>query len=91
MLSEMLTIINIVGASTAGYCLLLTMLHYHIGNRMAFYCLMLFMTMTMMLFNQFYLIIFDIEYSWKLKLLAMFLWCKAVYFAWAIRFSSLKK
>lgn len=90
-LSTTLTLVNICGGSTAAYCLLLTMHHYQIGRFMAVYVFILFATMAMLVFNQFYIIIFDIESTWLLKLLALFLWCKSLYFAWAIRFSSLKK
>lgn len=90
-LSQILTISNIVGGATAAYCLLLTLQHYMIGKKMAYYVFLLFATMSMLVFSQFYMLAFSIETNWRLKLIGLFLWSKAIYFAWAIRFSSLKK
>lgn len=90
-LSKILTIINIMGGMAAAYCLLLTIHHYLIGLRMAFYCFLLFATMCLLVFSQFYTIAAEVESNWKLKLIGVFLWAKTLYFTWAIRFSSLKK
>lgn len=90
-LSTAMTIINIMGGGTACYCLLLTMKCYVIPRKMSNYMVALFITMTLLILSQFYMIVFDVETNWKLKLIGVYMWAKAIYFAWAIRFSSLKK
>jgi hypothetical protein len=90
-LSTIMTFINIMGGGLASYCLLLTMYRYIIARKMGNYMVALFVTMTLLILSQFYMIVHDIETDWKLKLIGLYMWAKAIYFSWAIRFSSIKK
>lgn len=80
-----------MGAGAACYALLLTIHKYIIVRKMSNYMLALFFTMTLLILSQFYMIMNDVETNWKLKLIGTYMWAKAIYFAWAIRFSSIKK
>ena len=90
-LSTILTITNIIGGGTAAYSLLLTTHNYIIGRKMGFYIFLLFATMSMLVFSQFYMLSYGIESNWRLKLIGVFYWGKAIYFSWAIRYSCIKK
>lgn len=89
--SKILTIINIMGGAAAICCLFLTMRNYKLGRWMRNYIFLLFASMTLLVLGQFYTIVYEIESNWKLKLIGLYLWYKAIYFAWAIRFTSIKK
>jgi hypothetical protein len=90
-LSKILTIINIMGGTAAFCCLFLTMRNYILGRYMKNYIFLLFASMAMLVLGQFFTIVYEIETNWKLKLIGIYLWYKAIYFAWAIRFTSIKK
>jgi ABC-type transport system involved in cytochrome c biogenesis permease subunit len=80
-----------LGAISAFISLLITMTRYSIGRFMAVYIFFLFISMVLLMFTQFYAITVGFEPNWKFKTVSVFWWVKALYFSWAIRFSSLKK
>lgn len=90
-LVRILTIINIMSGTAAMYCLLLTMHNYVIGKWMKNYIFLLFATMALLVLSQFLMIVSDYEPYWQAKLIGLFLSYESIYFAWAIRFTSLKK
>jgi hypothetical protein len=92
-LSIILIWINIIGCIFTSICLVVTVWHYHIGPRMAIYVVLNLASIFLLLCLSVYTLTRPpmMQSTWVYKLPLTFWWVKTLYFAWAIRFSSIKK
>lgn len=81
--------LNIFGGMITLIALMETNRRYIVAPRMLFYIFLCVVSMFFLIFTQVNALTW--EGDWRLKLGSLFWWAHTLYFAWAIRFSSLKK
>ena len=91
MLSQIITYLNILGSVVTAIALARTLRLYVITPRMGFYIFLAFGSMVLIFLVQLHELLEKHVPDWKTKLVSLGYWLKALYFAWAIRFQSLKK
>lgn len=90
--STIITWINLSGAAVAAHALFNVYRRYVIAKRMQIYLFMTIAAMTVLMLTQVILLVREeIDLDWRIKLATVIWWLKKLYFAYAIRFSSLKK
>lgn len=85
-----LAFINIAGGLFAIGMLLHVAINYIIAPRMSMYLFLTIVAMAYLVVSQTYTLT-EPQGLTKLKIASIFWWGKTVYFAWALRFTSIKK